>query len=69
MTIEPAPPAPVKTKITGTAHVGFVKDCKSTPPNQKVKAVTASIPSLGPSEAEPRGHATLSTNEVELYNT
>lgn len=49
LTLEPAPPAPVQTKITGTAHVGFVKDSKSQPPNQKVKAVTASIPSLGAS--------------------
>lgn len=45
--LEPAPPEPTKTKITGTAHVGYVKDNKSAPPNQKVKAVTATIPSIG----------------------
>lgn len=41
---------PTKTKITGTAQVGYVKDNKSIPPNQKVKAVTACIPSVSVSE-------------------
>ena len=37
-------PPPTSTKITGQADVGFVKDNKSTPPHQRVKAVTASVP-------------------------
>ena len=37
-------PPPTSTKITGKADVGFVKDNKSTPPHQRVKAVTASVP-------------------------
>lgn len=37
-------PPPSSTKITGKADVGFVKDNKSTPPHQRVKAVTASVP-------------------------
>lgn len=48
--LEPTPPEPTKTKITGMAHVGYVKDNRSTPPNQKVKAVTATIPSVSVGE-------------------
>lgn len=41
-----SPSEQTSTKITGRADVGYVKDNKSLPANQKVKAITASIPAV-----------------------
>lgn len=43
-------PQPTATKITGKADVGFVKDNKSTRLHQRVKAITASVPTITPGE-------------------
>lgn len=35
------------TKITGKADVGYVKDSKKPLAHQKIKAITASVPTVG----------------------
>lgn len=37
-------PQPAQTKITGKANIGFIRDQKKAPVQQRVKATTASIP-------------------------